>query len=560
MTSTSTPLKATWNDNRTSYTTKMDATGKKRITGHYYCNDIQFNFSLNETSGGPYLFRGRISLISPVDGFVLQVQGKQRRQIIARLTLEKKEKAMRGKRLEELGATRQLYIRTTDECDIKMAITKAADWLCGNNSLALEDILRKNASTVNMHSAQTRRLYAKYFFSQTNAKATTIHRKDNILLRICGHLDAYPMGEIPLPVLRQLHKELGNNADEQFRIAQGFWTFCRDKKGVYQGSNPFDLYYSKYPHTNLKKAELLTRRALTPTKLPLDVEKKLNQIIVDGIADGRNIGLLLVKDVALPCQAACALKWSQVIFDDERPDYVQIVIQNKDNCGATHNYTRPCFPFVARVLRERYQFLRKSYSAAKIEKMCVVAPKDRANLKLETKELTAYIRNMLLKSGIGYSALRPRVDSLYGSGTQLLLDNFRNKFINECKLVDERGATAFLLSQALTDVTSDSYRSFTCPDGQEFLFTALSRDGRFDEPYCDDDMKIDTAVLPDGSVSSIVSAAGSSRVTRTCAEVHLLPGQHLRIASPHGVTGELKVRKLENGLAKRAKSINTIIV
>lgn len=467
---------------------------------------------------------------------------------------------MRGERLEELGATRQLYIRTLNECDIKAAITKAADWLYGNNSLALEDILRKTASTVNMHSAQARRLYAKYFFSQANANANTTHHNDNILLRICGRLDGYPMGEIPIPVLRQLHKELGDKADKQFRLAQGFWTFCRDIKGVYQGSNPFDQYYRKFPHTNLKKAKLLSRRAQTPTKLSLDVEKTLNQIIVDGFTDGRNIGLLLVKDAALPCRTACVLKWSQVIFDNARPDYVQIVIQNKDNRGATHNYTHPCTPFAARVLRERYLFLLKSYNALKIGKMYVVGTKDRADLKLDTKEPTAYIRYMLLKSGVGYSALQPRIDSQYGSGTQLLLDNFRNKVITECKLVDERGATAFLLCQAIPDVTSDSYRSFTCHEGQEFLFTVLRRDGRFDEHYCDDEMKIDSVVSPDGSVSSIVSAAGANCVTRASTEIHLLPGQYLCIASPHGVAGELRVRKLENGQTKRAEHIDTIVV
>ena len=560
MTSKSTAIKAGWIDNRTSYTTTINADGKKRITGHYYCNDIQFNFSLNETSGGPYLFRGRISLISPVDGFVLQVQGKQRRQIIARSTPDKKEKAVRGERLEELNASRQLYISTTDECAIKMAITKAADWLCGNNSLALEDILRKSAPTVNMHSAQARRLYAKRYFAKSTANATTTHRKDNILLSICGRLDGYTMGEITVPVLHQLHKELDNKADEQFHVAQGFWAFCRDQ-AVYQGSNPFDLYYSKYPRTKLKKADLLVRRALTPTKLSFDIEKKINQIIVEGIADGRNIGLMLVKDVALPCQDACALKWNQVIFDDARPDYVQIVINKKDTVGATHNYTRPCYPFVARVLRERYQFLRKSYSALKIEKMYVAASKDGANLKQETKDLTAYIRNKLMQAGIGYAALQPRVDSVYGSGTQLLLDNFRNKLITECGLDEERGAVTFLMGHALLDVTSDNYRSFTCPEGQEFLFTALCRDGRFDEQYSnDDDIKVALNVLSDASVSAVVPAAGPNRVTRTSAVIHLQPGQHLHIASPHGVIGELKVRKLENGQAKQSKHINTIIV
>ena len=62
-------------------------------------------------------------------------------------------------------------------------------------------------------------------------------------------------------------------------------------------------------------------------------------------------------------------------------------------------------------------------------------------------------------------------------GVQLLRNTRRNHLIEDCALRDDPGALAFLMHQSMTgQVQSDSYRSFTDPTGQQYLYSKLCRD------------------------------------------------------------------------------------
>lgn len=66
-----------WDDPR-SYIKRTDINGHTTYKGTFVLNGAEFRFSLNQQTTGKYLMRGRVSAISPEDGFVLQAIGAEK--------------------------------------------------------------------------------------------------------------------------------------------------------------------------------------------------------------------------------------------------------------------------------------------------------------------------------------------------------------------------------------------------------------------------------------------------------------------------------------------------
>ena len=97
-------------------------------------------------------------------------------------------------------------------------------------------------------------------------------------------------------------------------------------------------------------------QALKPASLPKRVEQALNRWISEASPDDtRYTGMLLVKDAGFPSGEACALLWTDLLFNrmGRSETTVQFAIQKEFIAGATHDYTRPGTTFCANELFRR---------------------------------------------------------------------------------------------------------------------------------------------------------------------------------------------------------------
>ena len=348
------------------------------------------------------------------------------------------------------------------------------------------------------------------------------------------------MDSIPARALLQLHQELGDKGDELFRLAGQFWRFCMEM-GIYQGQNPFELYFLRNPSSSRKPSEGMQRQALKPASLPRQVEQTLNQWISDAPSDDmRYTGMLLIKDAGFPSGEACELLWDDLLFNRMgRPETtVQFVIQKEFIVGATHNYTRPGTTFCAKELLRRAQACLERWGS--LENHYVL--EDFTGKRLTSKQLTEFCRERLLHSGMDYASLTPDRSQPYGVGVRLLLAHCKYRITYLAGLQEDSGAVRFLRGFSLAgNVSADHYRDFTSPEGQNFLWNILNRDKSMEEAPPAGDL-IHTSV--DGDTIIITAKAPEpNRFNHITGSILLEKGQFLDIQSPNLLHGHLKIKK-----------------
>lgn len=535
-----------WDDKRSIFNAKYAEHGKiEKLTGQYWLNDIQINFSLTRQLNGEYIMRGQCSLISPQDGFVLQVQGKERRKRLKKLN-EKGVTYDEG-RLEELNASASLYSRSDDLDTLKCIIAKKAEKLYGDNILSVEESIKRTGPAQNIRSAQAVRIYADKFLTKSNASTKTIRSYKNALVRIGGALDSTPMNSVKIKDIRKLAESLGNSADATLLLAQRFWAYCRDI-GLFKGCNPFDEFFSRHKLGKEKSADILQRNAVTPKVLPYTVEATLNERIMNNLSDGRMLGLAIIKGAGLPSSAVCSLNWGDIHFDNEDYQYVRIKIRKDDLAGSTHDFTHPIFPFEGQVLHRRYDLLREKYSLDKLLSLPVTTVLKNEKKPLSAKDVTAFCRTELLQSGIGHSALSTPNIVPGGIGVRLLQSNYVHKIVNECGLQNDIASVKFLQCHSLLgDVTANNYRSFICPEGQRRLYCAMYRDRRFQPPTDAEDC-LHRVIMPDGSEKITILSPVPQRMSSSVIRVRLKPGENIRITAPCGVQGTLSANGITSSI------------
>lgn len=510
-------------------------------SGSLMLNDCTFTFSLNEQSHGKYLMRGRVGLRSQ-SGKILRKTGVNRSRV-----LEKMRKANNGvlpdhfEESESLLAIRQVNTHTMEEEEIRAAVFEAAERLYAENYMAIQDDARLSG-TDKMHPSNAVRLYKNRFFASYPRRITkeTRRGKELALEKIASKLDRYTMDGISMRALQKLYQELGKRADELFRLAEAFWNFCKES-GVYRGENPFEAYFLKNPATKRGVPEELIKKALKPQSLPVSVERTLNQEIEQADADDvRYIGMLLAKDAGFPAGESCQLLWTDLLFNQmERPETtVQFRIQKENIAGATHDYTRPGTLFCARELLRHANAGLEHWGT--LEGHYVLESFD--GKRLTSKELTEFCRERLLHSGMDYTCLTSDRTQPYGVGIRLLLAHYKYRITCLCGLQEDSGAVQFLLGHSLSgNVTADYYRSFTSPEGQDYLLNVLNRDKSMEKAL---PVAEEIQAVSDGNMMTVtVGAADPNRFNHVTGSVLLEKGQYLDVRSMNLLHGHFKIRR-----------------
>ena len=124
-------------------------------------------------------------------------------------------------------------------------------------------------------------------------------------------------------------------------------------------------------------------------------------------------------------------------------------------------------------------------------------------------------------------------------GVQLLRNTRKNHLIEDCGLRDDPGALAFLMHQSMTgQVQSDSYRSFTDPTGQQYLYSKLRRDRHGCPAPEKENTRTSIVQFPDGRQEiRIPPVSGSSRqgdALITLILTNVQPGDIIEAHAPGG--------------------------
>lgn len=518
--------------------------GTKKVSGSFLFNGSVVTFSLNEQKNGLYMMRGQVCLRGE-DGKTLKAVGMEHRAIAERL--KKLNKDNPGELPENYEASKaflaqkQITLQSMKEKDIREKVLHTAEELYAEHVDAIEQN-RKTAPVDGLRPVKAVRIYKKSFFDKWPRKITSDTRRKNEkkLEQIASQLDRYTMDNISERALLQLHKELGDKAGECFRLAEKFWRFCMEI-GVYHGINPFERFFLKNPSSTRKASATLVRSALTPKSLPARTVQNLHQEIAQANAESiKHTGVLLILEGGFSADEACSLRWSDVRFNQmDRPETtVQFAIQKEFIAGATHNYTRPGTPFSAQELYRRAKICENHWGT--LDGHYVL--EDFSGKCLKSKTLTEFCRELLLHCGMDYLNLTPDRTQPYGVGVRLLLAHYKHRITYLAGLDSDNGAVRFLLGLSLAgNVTADHYRSFTSPEGQEFLLNILSRD-KTSVKAVPPGERIQTST--DGTLATtMVQAPSPTHFHRVSGTVRLEKGQHLDLRSLNLGHGYAVIRK-----------------
>lgn len=277
------------------------------------------------------------------------------------------------------------------------------------------------------------------------------------------------------------------------------------------------------------------RKARRPKALPQKVASRIfgdyaeNRVTLD--LDVKDIGFILAHD-GFSASTAVALCKTDFRKDTLSAGSVCVAIEKKDIAGATHNFSRPLSPFAAAIIGTYIDRLE-----AKPEGTLLLHNGDR---KLSAKVLTAYIREKLLELGMDEREMRADPDVIDGVGIDLLQRNYKHWLEFDCGLEIDRGAVNFMRGDVLPDTTSDNYRSFTCLDGQQYLYAAMKRDKRFlPRPvsaeiaitHNDDVRQTDVRIPPEEL----------ERFTEVEIELDLAPGEWVELSSDVFLAGTIEI-------------------
>lgn len=284
----------------------------------------------------------------------------------------------------------------------------------------------------------------------------------------------------------------------------------------------------------------LQREAAATDVLPAEYEAVLDSRCWQELGQPMEALTVLLKESGLSAKEVCALQWGNLLLDDANLERVFVRYRRDDLASYTHNYTFPLSPYGALYVNAWRAYLAESCIAERLSDTAYIVSQDRFGQRaFASSELITHIRTTVSAYTIGYAG-RIKLEGMTSAmGVQLLRNTRRNHLIEDCALRDDPGALAFLMHQSMTgQVQSDSYRSFTDPTGQQYLYSKLCRDRHGCPAPEKENTRTSIVRLPDGRQEiRIPPVSGSSRqgdALITLVLTNVQPGDVIEAHAPSG--------------------------
>lgn len=527
----------------------VDENGIERMKGRVIIKGVTFRFSLYPTETQGYRQRAHMSILSPQDGKVLQLSGEKRQTIIARLSEAKRRDVEQHKRIRELMAVDDFFLVTGDPKEREDKIVKKALEMSITYAGEIQSAQGKpqdtNISADRAFQAEGKRFIAKNSSAGTNSKA-----KDNLatLEKLCDQLSEKAMCDVTVDDIHRFANKLSGQKETRKRklsLLSRFWEHCIGE-GVIDGRNPVKQYMQENTGLKKRRSSRVSKAEEHPGRLEKDQEEKLLQYARGQLDNGLSLSIPLLNGGGITPTIQAGLKWSDVVIDQDDHSDVRVHINMANNSWATQDYTRALFRAEGAIVYEGYERLCKMLGGTDaVNELPVISAKGDTMKCVPPGEITAYIRDALLRAGVKNSTLAPSKnrDPRVGMGTQLLQKNYKAKLL-ECGLETDNGLVDFLCLKKIASVTANHYRSFTSQEAQQYIRSVLDR-------YRGNDQNVDrkpitkAAKRKEGRRRIWMEKSDSPRCNRLEVSIVLGKGQECRLDSGKGITGELFILSAE---------------
>ena len=536
-----------WTDPRSSLSIEHED-NKLHVYGTVCHHDAEFRFSLRQQSTGGAVMRGSVSVISPIDGQIMQISGREKTAKLEELKAKRPKYLddMSGKRLPELNLTTSVHTMSLDPADIKKAVLGAVLRLytayAHQIHRAFDQISRPDTITPITAAHKNVDKFMESNHRKLSSKVYTQCRND--ILTMCADLPSKPMSDFTQSQIESFFKSR-NLSQRKKDLLAAFWLYCL-QAGICIGTSPFPVKQKRKLSPNVA-----ARNAVRPDILSLDEQDKLYNCL-DAECTGGDCGIALQIWKGFSAKTACEKTWGDLLWKEGHNDYARIKHSRPNLVGATHDFTAPIFPAGALLLRKRYLSLVEKYDEETLKKMPIVSQSSNPKKAMTAEALVAYTTMRLHSIGLSYAALQALGKSTPQkiAVSKLLLHNtFLNNVYYRCALENEEGTAKFLCGESLSsNTTDDNYTCFSDDEAGERLHNIMSVLTPEQAIDVDDSPK----VLPNGRVQHTYAPETTRQRVGHVGVYKLQPGEEIIIKCPHGVKGSVTTRAYnEDGSLRR---------
>ena len=484
-----------WDNPRSGIVKKCASDGAvQSYSGQYRLGLTVFLFSLNRQntkSSGYYSWRGTMRILD-TKGHTLKMQGDLRRKTEAKWQAKREDldaqyqghipkevlTKFECRHSAALNACMALHCNQDTEEEIRGYLAKCAAALCTKHMDAIRQDLMQDGNLMKKSTLIFAWLMYGDRFLLGLSSGSPSQRKQVAagVERVAYALSRLPMAKVTAAMVKKYAADRGNSKAvlTDLGYAQKFWVFCLQNK-LCTGDNPIAEYLGRLGKRAPVDAEAAFRSAAQQAVLTEEEERRLNQYLEENWDAPLTRAILLSKEAGVEVKELAEMKLGDLEFQRE-PLRVYFHRTREYAGSATQNYTVPLSPYCAWLLTRWRDALEKGSDQWHQENVYVCGDwKTPASCKAINNGCLCVLR----KLGI----YRDTPGQRQIPALRLLQSNFHHRLLTYCGLRDEPGMVNFILGRAMSsDTTSDHYRSFTDPYGQELIYRALARDRRF---FCD---------------------------------------------------------------------------
>ncbi len=525
----------------------VDGETRAVFFGRYHCNGVEMKFHAVEQGSGRYTCRGVISAISPSDDKVLQTVGKERaRQINALVDkgkYESREDAEKH-RAKALNVSRSLYCTgPVSEASVKKAVEIAAEKLYIRHAPLLQKTLQQSGRPESITPAAAFSAYADLYFDTyyKGIKQRSAANYRSQLGKMMRMLPNVPMKSVKASTIHEITKKLSCCKSEIHR-ARIFWQYMLDH-GYCTGSNPI-------PSNTKRQESAMTRqeKGKHPVCLDLDQQDELFNELYSGAVSGSDCGIALYAWGGFELKDG--ITWGRVHFSADDPTLATIEYNLPDLAGATHDYTRPVFPFCALILGKRFGVLREKYSEDELRTAPVVSMRKNPLKPISNESFLADASRVLRHIGLPEAMFGKERGNRTAAAKRILADTYINDVYTRLGFEEDEGTRAFLCGRRILDVTSSNYTKFNDQDGIARIHAAE----RLLAPPLPNSDTEKTEALP-GETKYTFLPKSARRSAGVGCDIILPPGGTITVRCAHGAEAVLSCREMKtDGKARRKTS------
>ena len=275
-----------WNDPRSEIIITSESNEPLAISGTFYHRNAEFKFSGRQQSSGNYIFRGRVSPVSPVDGKIMQLRGAKKTAKLKELE-GRGVSVKNGTRQQDLNITREYHANSLEIEEIKSAIANKALKIYAAFADQIYDMQGESArpETITPAVAKAKHIneYFRVYHPKIQSKTVTEYRRN--LDNACEKLPHLPMASFKPSDITKLLPTLTNL---EAKLLREFWEYCIARK-IVDGSFPFPATIKTKKKDAASKQEDMNK----VHSLELEQEDKIYDLLY-GSHSGEDCGVALM--------------------------------------------------------------------------------------------------------------------------------------------------------------------------------------------------------------------------------------------------------------------------